>query len=321
MKRLVSLCTLVFSSLATPVASAQAWPARPLHAIVPVGPGSSTDIVHRLVLEQLGQQLGQPIIVENRTGAGGSIGTAFVAKAPADGYTLLANGAAHTILPAMYRTLPYDALRDFAPVVALGSTASVLVVNPARGVRSVAELVTAGKAKPHALNFSSVGVGTATHLAAERFVSAAGIDAQHIPFKGGAEAMAEVMAGRVDFFFGPVALVLPQVRDGRLLALAVNTARRSPTLPQVPTLNEAGVTDAEYPIWFALFAPAGTPRPVLERLNRDTLAAMQSPRLQGRLQDLGVDAMPMSVDEFTAYVRDQVALNAKLTRAAGVKPE
>jgi tripartite-type tricarboxylate transporter receptor subunit TctC len=301
--------------------SAQGWPAKPLRAIVPVGAGSSTDIVHRIVLEQVAEQLGQPIVVENRVGAGGSIGTAAVAKAPPDGYTLLANGSAHTIAPALYRNLPYDPVRDFAAIVPIGSSPSVLVVSPARGMKRAADLVAAAKAQPNALNFSSVGIGTATHLSAERFVASAGVLAVHVPFKGGAEAMTEVLAGRVDFFFGPVALVLPQVREGKLVALAVNTSKRSATLPDVPTTSEAGIIDAEYPIWFGLFAPAGTPREVVERLSRETLIALQTPKVRERLAALGVDPMPMSPDEFAAHVNREVSLNAALTRKAGLKAE
>jgi tripartite-type tricarboxylate transporter receptor subunit TctC len=300
---------------------AQAWPAKALHAIVPVGAGSSTDIVHRLVLAQLSEQLGQPIVVENRTGAGGVIGTAAVARALPDGYTLLANGSAHTIAPALYKNLSYDPVRDFVPVVAIGSTPSVLVVSAASGMHSAADLVAAARARPNALNFSSVGIGTATHLSAERFLASAGVRAVHVPLKGGAEAMLEVIAGRVDFFFGPVALVLPQIRDGKLLALAVNTAKRSPTLPDVPTLAEAGIRDAEYPIWFGLFAPAGTPRALVEQLHAETLKALQAPRLRDRLLALGVDAMPLSVADFSAYVEREVGTNADLARKAGLKAE
>jgi tripartite-type tricarboxylate transporter receptor subunit TctC len=301
--------------------SAQGWPAKPLRAIVPVGAGSSTDIVHRIVLEQVSEQLGQPIVVENRVGAGGTIGTAVVAKAQPDGYTLLANGAAHTIAPALYKNLSYDPVRDFAAIVPLGSSPSVLVVSPTKGMKRAADLVAAAKAQPNALNFSSVGIGTATHLSAERFLASAGLLAVHVPFKGGAEAMTEVLAGRVDFFFGPVALVLPQVRDGKLVALAVNTSKRSAMLPDVPTTAEAGITDAEYPIWFGLFAPAGTPREVVERLSRETLKALQTPKVRERLAALGVDPMPMSPDEFAAHVNREVSLNAALARKAGLKAE
>ncbi|MEO6362394.1 MAG: tripartite tricarboxylate transporter substrate binding protein [Caldimonas sp.] len=301
--------------------SAQAWPTRPLHAIVPVGAGSSTDIVHRIVLEQLSLQLGQPIVVENRTGAGGTIGTALVAKAPADGYTLLANGSAHTIAPSLYKNLSYDPVRDFAAVVPIGSSPSVLVVAPSAGIKSTAELIAEGRARPQGLNFSSVGIGTATHLSAQRFLSSTGIQAVHLPFKGGAEAMTEVIAGRAEFFFGPVALVLPQIRANRLIALAVNTTRRSSALPEVPTLAEQGITAAEYPIWFGLLAPAGTPRSIVERLNRETLQALQTPKVRDRLADLGVEPMTMSPDEFAAHVQREVGLNATLAQKAGLKAE
>jgi tripartite-type tricarboxylate transporter receptor subunit TctC len=312
---------LLLTAFAACQASAQNWPTKPIRAIVPVGAGSSTDIVHRLVFEQLSSQLGQQVVVENRVGAGGTIGSAAVAKSPADGYTLLAHGSAHTIAPALYKSLPYDAARDFTAVVPVGTSPSVLVVSPAKGMRTVADLVATAKARPNALNFSSVGIGSATHLSAERFVSSAGVQVVHIPFKGGAEATTEVIAGRADFFFGPVALVLPHVREGKLAALAVNTSQRSPALPEVPTLREAGVPDAEYPIWFALFAPARTPRDIVERLNRETLKALQAPKVREKLAGFGVDPMPMSPDEFTAYVDREVALNAALAQKAGLKAQ
>ena len=312
---------VLFLALAAADAGAQAWPSKPIRAIVPVGAGSSTDIVHRLVLEQLASQLGQPVVVENRVGAGGTIGSAVVAKAPPDGYTLLAHGSAHTIAPALYKDLPYHPARSFAAVVPVGISASVLVVSPAKGMKTVGELVAAAKARPNALNFSSVGIGTATHLSAERFQASAGMKVVHVPFKGGAEAMTEVIAGRVDFFFGPVALVLPHIREGRLAALGVNTEKRSPALPDVPTIREAGIHDAEYPIWFGLFAPAGTPRDIVWRLNRGTLTALQAPRVREKLAALGVDPMPMSPDEFAAHVEREVALNAALAQNAGLKPE
>lgn len=302
-------------------ASAQAWPAKPLQAIVPVGAGSATDVVHRLVLEQVSVQLGQPIIVENRVGAGGTIGCALVAKAAPDGYTILAHGSAHTIAPALYKNLPYDPSRDFVAVAPVGISPNVLVVPPARGWNTVADLVAAAKARPGALNFSSVGVGTATHLSAERFVSSASIRAVHVPFKGGAEAMLEVIAGRVDFFFGPVALVLPHIREGKLRALAVNSARRSAVLPDVPTLAEAGFRDAEYPIWFGLFAPAKTPSDIVNKLSRETLKALEVSKVRDKLAALGVDPMPMSPAVFAAYVDHEIALNAALARKAGLKPQ
>jgi len=319
--RLALLPALGLALAMTMTAGAETWPTKPLRVIVPVGAGSTTDIIPRLVFEQLSPQLGQPIVVENRTGAGGTIGTNFVAKASPDGYTILAHGSAHTIAPSLYKNLAYDPARDLAAVVPLGISPSVLVVSPAKGYRTVGDLVAAAKAKPGTLNFSSVGIGTATHLSAERFQFAAGVQTVHIPFKGGAEAMSEVIAGRVDFFFGPVGLVLPQIREGKLMGLVVNGNRRSAALPDVPTTQEAGFSDAEYPIWFGLFLPAKTPRDIVDKHNRETLKALQTPKVQEKLAALGVDPMIMTPAEFDAYVQKEIALNAALIKAIGLKPE
>jgi tripartite-type tricarboxylate transporter receptor subunit TctC len=305
--------------LANLEAQAEAWPTKPLRAIVPVGAGSTTDIVPRVVFEQLAVQLGQSIVVENRTGAAGTIGSAFVAKADPDGYTILAHGSALTISPALYSNLGYDPARDFAAVVPFGITPSVLVVSPLRGWKTVGDLVAAAKAKPGALNFSSVGVGSATHLSAERFRVSAGVEAVHVPFKGGAEAMTEVIAGRTDFFFGPVALVLPQLQEGKLTALAVNSAKRSTALPNVPTTLEAGFANAEYPLWLGVFLPAKTPREIVDKLNRETLKALQEPKVRDKLAALGFDPMIMTPAEFAAHVENEIAVNAALVRAAGLK--
>ena len=206
-------------------------------------------------------------------------------------------------------------------MVPFGISASVLVASPASGYRTVADLIAAGKRKPGGLTFSSVGIGSATHLAAERFTSSAGIEALHIPYKGGAEAMTEVVAGRCDFFFAPLGLALPQIREGKVIALVVNGTRRAGALPEVPTTREAGLVDAEYPIWFGLFAPAKTPRDVVERLNRETLAALQTPKLRERFAQMGLDAMPMRPEEFQAFVRSEVAMNAALVKRIGLKQE
>jgi tripartite-type tricarboxylate transporter receptor subunit TctC len=318
MNRLIAMVAL---SVVVAHAHAQPWPAKPVRVVIPVGAGSSTDIVHRLVLEPLSARIGQPIVTENRVGAGGTIGTAAVAKSEPDGYTLLASGSVHTIAPVMYKSLPYDAARGFIPVVPIGISPSVLVVSPAKGIKTAQHLVASAKMHPGALNFSSVGIGTATHLSAELFMSSAGFQAVHVPFKGGAEAMLEVIAGRVEFFFGPVALVLPHIRDGKLAALAVNGAQRSAVLPDVPTLREAGYRDAEYPIWFALFAPAGTPGAIVEKISRETVAVLQAPALREKLASLGVDPMPMNPIEFKAYVDNEMGLNAALAKIAGVRAE
>ena len=320
-----TICSLLVVAIAFAFSSAkveaQNWPMKPLRAVVPVAAGSSTDIVPRVVFEQLSSQLGHPIVVENRTGAGGTIGTTFVAKSDPDGYTILASGSAHTIAPSLYPKLSYHPARDFVAVAALGISPNVLVVSPARRFKTAGDLVAAGKAKPGSLSFSSVGVGTATHLSAERFRFSAGIEAVHVPFRGGAEAMSEVIAGRVDFFFGPPALVLQHVREGRLDALAVNGTSRTAALPDVPTTLEAGFDKAEYPIWYALFLPAKTPRNIVDRLHRETLKALQAPKVRDRFAALVIDPMAMTPDDFNAYVQKDIAVNAALVQAAGIKPE
>jgi tripartite-type tricarboxylate transporter receptor subunit TctC len=308
-------------SFAATDAGAESWPAKPVHAIVPFAAGSSTDIVPRVVFEQLSQQLGQPIVVENRAGAGGTIGAAAVAKSEPDGYTVLVSGSAHTIAPALYPKLGYHPGHDFAAVVPLGISPNVLVVSPAKGYKTVSDLVAAAKARPGALNFSSVGVGSATHMAAERFRSSAGIDAMHIPFKGGAEAMSEVIAGRIDFFLGPPVLVLPHIRDGKLTPLAVNSARRTAALPDVLTTQEAGLKDAEYPIWYGLFLPAKTPRSIVDKLYGETTKALQAATVRERSAALFVDPMTMTPGEFDTYVLKEIELNAALIKAAGIKAD
>ena len=321
MKRVLTAIAAVSCVFVCAEAGAQSWPAKALKAVVPFAAGSSTDIVPRVVFEQLAQQLGQTIVVENRTGAGGTIGAGSVAKSEPDGYTILASGSSHTISPALYSRLGYDPGRDFAPVVPLGISPNVLVVSPAKGYKTVGDLVRAAKDKPGSLTFSSVGVGTATHMSAERFRMSAGIDALHIPFKGGAEAMSEVIAGRIDFFFGPPALVAPHVKDGKLMALVANGSQRTAALPDTPTTREAGFSNAEYPIWFGLFVPARTPRDIVDRLHHETVKALQSPRVRERMVALAVDSMNMTPDAFAAYVHTEIALNADLARKAGIKPD
>lgn len=227
----------------------------------------------------------------------------------------------HTISQSVYSKLTYEPAHDFAAVVPLGISPNVLVVAPGKGFKTVNDLIAAGKARPSTLNFSSVGIGTATHLSAERFLLSAGVKAVHIPFKGGAEAMSELMAGRVDFFFGPVGLVLPQVREGKLLALVVNGAKRSAAMPDVPTTLEAGIANAEYPIWFGLFLPAETPRQIVDKLHRETYKALQEPKTRERLAALGVDPMVMTPTEFDAHVQKEIAINAALVKEIGLKPE
>ena len=300
-------------------ARAESWPTKPIKAIVPISAGSVVDIVPRVVFEQLSTQLGQSIVVENRPGAGQTMGASAVAKSEPDGYTLLVNSSAHAIAPALHANLSYHPARDFAAVVPLGITPFVLVVPPARGFKTVRDLVAAANAKPDAFNFSSPGVGSASHLSAERFRLSAGVQARHVPFKGGVEAMTEVIVGRIDFFFVGLAAALPNIQDGKLAALAVNSATRSSVLPEVPTIRQAGFNDAEYPMWLGLFLPAKTPREIVDKLHRETLKALQEPKVRDRLAKLGVDPMIMTPTEFDAHVGKQIAADAALVKAAGLK--
>lgn len=302
-------------------AEAQTWPTKPLKAVVPIAAGSITDIVPRIVFEQVSIQLGQPIVVENRPGAALTIGTAAVAKADPDGYTLLVNSTGHTIAPALHPNLSYDPERDFAAVAPLGVVPSVLVVPPARGFKSVADFVAAAKAKPDAMNFASAGVGTGTHLGAIRFQLSAGMRAVHVPFKSGPEAITEVMAGRLDFFLVPVGVALPHIKDGKLTGLVVNTAKRAAALPDVPTVAEAGFSNAEYPFWLGVFAPAKTPRDIVEKLNSEIGKALKEPKVRDKLAALGVEPMTMSAGEFNAYVSKEIGASAALVKAAGLAPQ
>ena len=317
---LISLTALSFIA-GNLSAQAQTWPTKPLKAVIPIAAGSITDIVPRIVFEQLSLQLGQPIVVENRPGAALTIGTAAVAKADPDGYTLLVNSSGHTIAPALYANLSYDPVRDFAAVIPLGVVPSVLVVPPARGFKSLAEFVAAARARPEAMNFASAGVGTGTHLGSIRLQMSAGIRAVHVPFKSGPEALTEVIAGRLDFFLAPVGVALPHIKDGKLTALVVNTSNRASALPDVPTVAEAGLTNAEYPFWLGVFLPAKTPRDIAEKLNREILKALQEPKVRDKLTALGVQPMTMSAAEFDTYVAKEIVENAALVKAAGLTPQ
>jgi tripartite-type tricarboxylate transporter receptor subunit TctC len=317
----VMLLSALGLALAAAPASAEPWPTKPIKAIVPISPGSVIDIVPRVVFGQLTAQLGQAIVVENRPGAGQTLGAGAVARSDPDGYTLLVNSSAHAIAPALHPNLSYHPAQDFAAVAPLGVTPFVLVVPPDRGLRTARDLVAAANAKRGAFNFSSPGVGSASHLSAERFRLSAGVAAVHVPFKGGAEMITELIAGRIDFAFVALGAALPQIRDGRVAALAVNSAARSSALPQVPTLREAGFSDAEYPMWLGLFLPAGTPREIVDKLHRETLAALREPGVKDKLETLGVDPMVMTSAEFDAHVRQEVRMNAALVKAIGLRPE
>ena len=300
-------------------AVAQPFPSKPVHIIVPFTPGSVTDIMARAVSERLGAALAQPVIVENRPGAGGTIGTAVVAKAAPDGYTLAVVSAGYAVAPVIYDNLPYDSARDLAGVIPLANLPSVLFVSPALGVKSVRELVALAKAKPGALNFPSAGVGSASHVSAEKFRIATGIDVVHVPLKGAPEMVTETLAGRTQFGLVGISAVLAQVREGRLLALAVSSEQRAAALPEVPTMAEAGVPAAQFDFWIGMLAPAQTPRPVVQRIHAEVARALGEPDVRERLSKLGAEPMPMSPEAFDAYMRKQLVELGGMLRAAGVK--
>jgi len=305
--------------LAQACAWAQAWPAKPLRIIVPFTPGSATDIMARTVSEKLSAQLGQPMVVENRPGAGGTIGVGLVAKADADGYTVLVHSSSYTVTPTTYPNTSYDTLRDLTGVTPLGLLPNVLVIAPAKGIRSVKELVAAAKAKPGALNAASIGIGSATHLNAERFRLGAAIDVVNVPFKGTPEALADVMTGRVDYYFCPVNAALPLLKDGRLLGLAVGSTRRSVALPDIPTTLEAGIPDSDYNFWVGMFVPSKTPRDVVARIHAETVKALQASETKEKFGRLGAETQIFTPEGFDAYIRDEIKSNAALVKAADIK--
>lgn len=312
---------LAITLVAASTAGARDWPTQPLKVIVPFAPGSAVDVAPRLVFEQLSKQIGQPIVVENRGGAGGTLGAQQVARSQPNGYTLLVTTSAHTIAPAIQANLAYDPASDLIAIMPLGFTPNILVAPTSKGIGTVADLLATARAEPGKLNYASAGIGSATHFSAVRFLASTSTEAEHVPFKGGPEIINELLAGRIDFFFGPVGIVKPHVDSGKLKALAVNTSTRSLLLPDAPTLAEAGVTDAEYPFWIAMFAPAGVPQEIVEKLRRETDIALRSAPVADKLAALGVQPMPMTPADLQSMLRLEFALNRRLAKAAGVKPQ
>ncbi|MGE3988028.1 Bug family tripartite tricarboxylate transporter substrate binding protein [Pseudorhodoplanes sp.] len=301
-------------------AFAQDWPAKPITAVVPLGAGSASDIVARVVMDQVSRQVGQPIVVENRPGAGGTIGANLVAKSAADGYTILIYGALNTA-HAMHSKLPYDTFKDFVPVIALGQQPLVIVTSPGKGYKTLKDMIAAGKAKPGLLNYSSVGVGSASHFGAERLRTAAGFQAQHLPFKGAAEAVTDVVADRSDFSVQLTATTLPLIKDGKLVPLAVSAHKRIPALPDTPTTVELGLPpESVYPFYTGVFVPANTPSAVVERLHREIAKALEAPAVQTRFAQLGVQPLPGSQAAFTKFFHDDVNATVELAKAANIKP-
>jgi tripartite-type tricarboxylate transporter receptor subunit TctC len=299
----------------------QAWPTRPIRTISPFSAGNATDVTGRVVLEAVARQVGQSFVIDNRPGAGGSLGAAVAARAEPDGYTLLLSSSSLSSQVVLHKSLPFDPAKDFAPVAMLGISPSVLVASPSKGWKSIADLVATAKAKPGALNFASAGVGAASHMAAERLRLATNIDVRHVPFRGPVEAFSEVISGRIDYYFLPISPALPNIKSNRVVALAVSTPERAALLPDVPTVVEAGYPSAQYLFWCGLAFPRGTPRAIIDKLHAETRKAMSQPAVQEKLAGLGVEARPMSVDEFARFSRDDVAATVKLARDANLMPQ
>jgi tripartite-type tricarboxylate transporter receptor subunit TctC len=305
----------------TPPAAAQQWPSRTVTIVVPLAAGSASDIAARVVADQLSRQLKATFIVKNRTGAGGTVGAGAVARSAPDGYTILAYGAL-SVAHALYAKLPYDTLNDFVPVIPLGQQAQAVTTAPSKGYKTLGDLIAAGKAKPGVLNYSSAGVGSASHFAAERLMVAAGFTAQHIPFKGSGESLREIVAGRVDFSIQSFATTVPLIQNGTLLPLAVSAYKRSALVPDVPTTIEAGLPAASvYTFYTGIYLPAKTPRSIVERLHGEIAKALQAAETQAQFKKVGVEPLPMSLGEFGNFTREEVESTVAIARAAKIQQQ
>jgi tripartite-type tricarboxylate transporter receptor subunit TctC len=312
-------CLLVFVSS---LARAQSWPTRPIHIIVSSGAGGTADILARVIGERLAAVLGVPVIIEDRPGAAGHLGAGSVARAEADGYTLLMSGSpTHSVGPHLFKNLTYDPMRDVPPVAMIAVAPNLLVVNASLPVTSLQDLIALAREKPGQLTYSSAGTGTSGHLAAELLKSMARIDASHVPYKSGPEAVSAVLSGNVTFVFFTVPSVLPQVEAGKLRALAITSAARSQLVPNVPTVAEVGFPDFEVLAWYALFAPRETPKPIVERLSAEIEKIVRLPEIQTKMIQLGMEPRYMNPEQLTSFVAVESPKWGALLRASGATPE
>ena len=306
---------------AAPGAAAQDFPTKPVRLIVPFTAGSATDLLARRVALKMSDNWNQQVVVDNRSGAGGTLGANIVAKATPDGYTLLVHSIAFAMSAALYSKLPYDPRKDFAAVSQIAISTSLLVVAPTLGVKSVKELIALAKQKPGQLNFSSTGVGSGIHLNSEQFRFAAGIDVVHVPYKGVPEQLIDTMTGRIHYVLTPLVPALPFIRDGRLLPLAVSTARRTPVLPDVPTIAEAALPGYEFQAWFGVFAPARTPRPIVEQISKEIARVVDLPDIKKQFLFQGEEGRPSTPGEFTRFVYAEIEKTRKIVKLAGIRIE
>lgn len=316
------LCALAAALAVPPAALAQAWPTKPVRLVITYPPGGNTDLVGRALAQKMSESVGQQVVVDNRGGAGGVMGSMITAQAAPDGYTImLGTSAGMVINPLLSRKLTYDPVRDFAPVSMVVIVPQLLVVNPQLPVKNVRELIALAKAKPGSLNAGSSGVGTPNHFGTELLKWLAGVDIVHVPYKGGAPALTDLLGGQIQMAFSSIPAVLPHVKAGRLVALGIGSAKRSPALPNVPTIAEAGVPGYEYTTWYGVFAPAKTPPPLIARLNAEIIKAVQSPDIKDRFTALGGDPEPGTPDELRAYMAAESAKWAKIIKAANIRIE
>jgi tripartite-type tricarboxylate transporter receptor subunit TctC len=300
---------------------AQTFPNKPVKLIISFTPGSSTDIIGRAVAAKLQEMWGQPVVAENRPGAGGTVGSEFVLRSDPDGYTLLANSSAHAANPGIYKDMRYDTMRDFVNLALLGGGPNVLLVSPESGWKSVKDFVDAAKKNPGKLNFSSAGVGSGTHFNLVKLLIATGVEVQHIPYKGTPEAIADTIANRVCCYWAPLNAALPHVNGGKATALAVSSAQRSPLLPNVPSVAEQGYAGFDYTLWVGLWGPAKMPPDVAAKINKDVNAALASPDLRERLTKLGTVPGNLTIPQFTEFVKKEIEDTKKILDAAGIKPQ
>ena len=321
----VTLATLIGFGIAVAAGpgfaqTTENFPSRPIRIIVPFTAGSAADILARRLAPKMSENWGQQVVVDNRPGAGGTIGANIVAKATPDGYTLLVHSAAFAVSAALYPKLPYDPLKDFSPVSQIVIAPIVLVVAPALGARSVKDLLALARQKPGQITFASSGVGSSTHFAGEQFRLAAGINVVHVPYKGVPEALLDTMTGRIQYYLSPLVPALPFINDGRLLALAVTPVQRTPVLPDVPTIAEA-LPGYEYQDWWGVFAPATTPRPVIDKLSKETARIVELPDIRKQMLNQGEEPRPSTPEEFTRFVRAKVEYARKVVTLAGIRVE
>lgn len=302
-------------------AYAQDYPTKPVRVIVPFTAGSATDLIARAVSQKLSELWNKPVVVDNLTAAGVVAATDAAAKAPKDGYTLLITGSAYAATPVLHANLPYDPAKDFIDIAPLASQPYVLVTGPSSGVKSVSALIAAAKARPGQLKYGTAGSGSGTHFVAEKFKMAAGIDVIHVPYKGGPEANAAAMTGQTTYWFPPMAIALKPVREGKLVALGVTGSKRNDGLPSVPTVAEAGVADFVQTTWWGIWAPAGTPARVVDKIAQDVARAISSPGLRGEFAKLGFEPMSSTQADFARFVRSEMETAARIAKAAAIKPQ